>query len=162
MDSPLLPADTPTEEVHFRSSVAKKRRPSPARRPGRPPKRGWRGRFLSALVQTGSKVKAARRAGIARSTATEREHSDPAFANATAQAKRDAVIERLAELYRRRPTFRNELALLAVLRPAAFGGLVPERRPPRPRISEETGRRLLREMLQVREARGGRLETSPS
>jgi hypothetical protein len=81
------------------------------------------------------------------------EHSDPAFAKATAQAKWDAVIERLAECYRRRPTFHNALALLAVLRPAAFGGLVPERRPSKPRISEEAGHRLLREMLKVREAR---------
>jgi hypothetical protein len=93
-----------------------------ARRPGRPPKRGWRVRFLLALSKTGSQAEAARHADVARSTVIAWKAADPTFRHAVARAKRDAIGERLTRRYNANPTLKNLLTLLEVLRPETYGG----------------------------------------
>ena len=129
------------------------------RGPGRPPKRGWRGRFLLALFETGSKVKAARRARVARSTVIAWELADPVFRQAAARAKRQASIERAARRYNENPSMPNCLAYLAAVRPAEYGWAVKRRARSNPRNSalpsEEATLAYLREMLSTQEAKTG-------
>jgi hypothetical protein len=123
-------------------------------RPGRPPKRGWRDRFLWVLRKTGSKVQAARRAHVARSTVIAWEAADPAFRQAVAQAKQEATGERLAARYNADPSLPNLIALLAVLRPEKYAGLVRQRSRPTPRARAapaEAASAYLREMLRSQE-----------
>jgi hypothetical protein len=94
-----------------------------ARSPGRPRKRRWRVRFLLALSKTGSQAEAARQAHVARSTVIAWKAADPTFRHAVARAKGDAIGERLASRYNAKPTLKNLLALLEVLRPEKYGGL---------------------------------------
>ncbi len=136
--------------------ISRQKKGGVARRPGRPPKRGWRNRFLWALAETGSKVKAARQARVARSTVGEWERADPAFRKAVVTAKQDWRVQRAQTRYGKDPSQGNMIRLLAAMRPEQYGWAVKRPSRPRPERQPKTDpAALLREMFRAQEEQRG-------
>ncbi|MBI2218949.1 MAG: hypothetical protein HYU51_16815 [Candidatus Rokubacteria bacterium] len=84
-------------------------------------RRPWETPFLFELATHGNLGRAAGAVGLHRRTVERHARRDTAFAEAIAEARREAKHVKAEERYRARPTIENLVALLRIAAPDRYG-----------------------------------------